>query len=484
MSGGRRLEHLLRASAARAPERVAVIEAGTGRTITYGELDRRTDELAARLKAAGVQPGDRVAQHIPKSIDSIVALFSAMKAGAAYVPLDPSAPQARNDKIIGKAGAAAVVRVKDGEHTIEPRQAEGERIPDLSYILFTSGSTGEPKGVAHTHASALSFVDWSTRVFEPVPDDRFASNAPFHFDLSIFDIYVPIGAGATLVLFDEGLARFPQDLARITHEQQVTVWYSTPSTLRMLLAWGKLERFDYSSLKHVVFAGEVFAAHHLAEMKKKWPSARWWNLYGPTETNVCNGFEVPQSWDPERKEPFPIGPVCDNDEGILVDREGNLVPAGGEGELCIRGGTVMLKYWGEPEMTARAFLEHGGHRWYKTGDLCKLDADGNYVYLGRRDRMVKRLGYRIELSEIEAVLGRHPAVGEVAAIAKPDADNGVQIRAYLVTHGGVKPSLVELRTFCATGLPPYMIPDKFTVLPSLPRTSTDKTDYRALEGLD
>lgn len=463
-----RLEEGLRAAALRTPDRVAVVEAATGRTATYGELEGLASAFADRLRAAGVRPGDRVAFRLSKSIDALVALFGALGAGAAYVPLDPGAPDERTATVLARSGAGAVVTAGPSGLAVEAR-AGTEPVPGLAYVLFTSGSTGVPKGVAHTHESALAFVDWARAAVGAVPDDRFGSHAPLHFDLSIFDVFVPLGAGASVVLFDEALGRLPKDLARGISERGVTVWYSTPSTLRMLLAWGQLERHDYGPLRCALFAGEVLAGRDLALLRAHWRAAVAWNWYGPTETNVCTAYRIGP--DDARDDAFPIGRAVEPDETRVLD-----------GELCVRGATVMHGYWDDPEATERAFVEHGGVRWYRTGDLVREDPDGNYVFLGRRDRMVKRQGYRIELGDLEAALARHPAVCEVAVVARPHAGQGIELRAFLATRGGAAPSTVELRTHVASILPSYMLPDRFVVLDGLPHTSTGKVDYRALEG--
>jgi len=198
--------------------------------------------------------------------------------------------------------------------------------------------------------------------------------------------------------------------------------------LSLLAQYGKLQQHDYSALRTVLFAGEVFPIKHLRALKTLLPRPRYFNLYGPTETNVCTFYEIPVHIPQERTQPYPIGEVCSHLQGIVVDEQGQEVPAGQEGELCISGPGVMQGYWNLPERTGRAFLiDTSGRRWYKTGDIVVQDAnaDGNYVYIGRRDRMVKKRGYRVELGEIEAGLYRHPSVKEAAVIALSDEDNGV-----------------------------------------------------------
>jgi amino acid adenylation domain-containing protein len=355
---------------------------------------------------------------------------------------------------------------------------------DLAYILYTSGSTGRPKGVQLGHRNAVSFVEWCRATFAPVPEDRFSSHAPLHFDLSILDLYTPLSAGASVTLFDEQVTKNPAELARLIAETGITVWYSAPSILSLLAQHGDLGARDFSSLRAVLFAGEVFPVVHLRALTRAWPHPRYWNLYGPTETNVCTACEVPLPIPEERTAPMPIGPVCPHLEGVVVDEDGRPVPRGGEGELLIRGGNVTRGYWNLPEQTAKAFLQVGeGPAYYRTGDIVREEADGALVYLGRRDRMIKKRGYRVELGEIETCLYRHPEVAEAAVVALPDEALGMKVTAHLATKGGEKLSLIALKTFCSRHIPVYMIPDAFRFHRSLPKTSTDKMDYRALQEM-
>jgi amino acid adenylation domain-containing protein len=515
------LHHSLEVAARRSPDLTAV-EDRRGRTLSYADLRGLSGRLRDRLHALGVRRGDRVGIHLRKSIDSVASIYGVLQAGAAYVPVDPGAPSRRNAYVLHDCSVrVAIVERRfeddlrrelealgappallvlddagDGQHLEEALAREAGRTPappvetvasdpeDLAYILYTSGSTGRPKGVMLSHRHAVSYVDWCGEVFQPTSADRFSSHAPFHFDLSILDLHVPIRHGARVVLFDEAIGKDPVQLAPLVSTTGVTVWYSTPSILTLLVQYGHLERFDYSKLRLVLFAGEVFPVKHLRALQSHWKDPRYFNLYGPTETNVCTYFEVPRTIPEERSEPFPIGRACSHVEARVLDEEGKEVAPGAEGELCVRGAAVMQGYWNLPEQTARAFwTDDAGGRWYRTGDLVFQDRDGNYVYHGRRDRMVKRRGYRVELGEIEACLYRNPAVEEAAVIASADAERGVSLRAFLRTPAGKRPSLIELKRFCAENLPGYMIPDYFSFLEALPKTSTDKIDYQALQGM-
>jgi amino acid adenylation domain-containing protein len=351
---------------------------------------------------------------------------------------------------------------------------------DLAYILYTSGSTGVPKGVMLTHRNAMSYVNWCSEVFAPSENDRFSGHAPFHFDLSILDIYVPIKHGASVHLIPDELGKNPKDLARFIASRQLTIWYSTPATLSLLAEFGQLNQHNYSQLRLVLFAGEVFPVKQLRRLAVHWPRQTYYNLYGPTETNVCTFARIPMPIPEERTEPYPIGWPCSHCAALVVDSEGAPVTAEEEGLLHISGPSVFSGYWNRPKESSAAFLERNGTRWYNTGDVVKQDGDNGLVYVGRRDRMVKRRGYRIELNEIESCLYRHPAIKGAAVVSMPNAESGVRIVSYLATAGNSRPSIVEMKSFCNDHLPSYMNPDVFVFVDSLPRTSTNKVDYQSL----
>ena len=519
MTCTRALHQLLDVSASRFPDNVAVEEAGRG-TVGYGELARLSDRVRDHLHQLRVEPGDRVGICMRKSADAVASMFGIMKAGAAYIPADPTAPASRNAFIfhncavkilIVEARLAEALRLEFSQVSFAPEMIvlEGtgagvpltkaldrldavslapsvpSAVPDpsqLAYILYTSGSTGRPKGVVLSHANAASFIDWCSDVLQPNEHDRFSSHAPFHFDLSILDIYVSLKHGATLVLVEEQLGKEPARLAPWIAEKKITVWYSAPSILSLLAQFGKLDQHNYSSLRLVLFAGEVFPIKYLKLLKSLWPHPRYFNLYGPTETNVCTFYEVPRLIPESQIEPVPIGKACPYCEPLVVNEVGTEVARGAEGELCIAGPSVLEGYWNLPENTAKAFLPDRDIRWYRTGDIVTELPDGNYKFLGRRDRMVKKRGYRIELGEIEVALYRHPTIKEAAVLAFPD-DDGVPIKAFTSTRDGSKLSTIELKKFCSENLPLYMVPDSFRCLDSLPKTSTDKIDYQKLKAL-
>ncbi|MCK6548686.1 amino acid adenylation domain-containing protein [Myxococcota bacterium] len=512
-----------------APKRldhVAVEEPGVG-SVTYRELVELTDRLRDRLVHLGVEPGDRVGIYMKKSVDAVASLFGILKTGAAHVPVDPGAPASRNAYIhanctvkaviveqrleaayreeLAKLGHVPPMLVIDGTGAGKPLRdmlaLEQEKAPakvaetvhpepdSLAYILYTSGSTGKPKGVMLTHRSAKAFVDWCSEIIEPRLEDRFSNHAPFHFDISVLDLYTPLKHGATLVLVAEDVGKEPVKLAKLIADTRISIWYSAPSILSLLAQYGNLPAYDYSNLRMVHFAGEVFPVVHLRALRKLWPAPRYFNLYGPTETNVCTYYELPPGPVPEdRTDPYPIGPACSHYEALVVDADGNEVEKGKEGELCMAGPGVMRGYYGQPEMTAKCFLParpgEPEQRWYKTGDLVvELPAPEGFKYVGRRDRMVKKRGYRVELGEIEVCLYKHPDVREAAVIALSD-EEGVKIRAHLSAREGKKLSIIAIKKFCSENLPNYMIPDVFKFHDDLPKTSTDKCDYQRLKAME
>jgi amino acid adenylation domain-containing protein len=516
------LADLLEGSARRFPSKQAVAVA-LGPGITYAELSSLSDQLRDRLWHLGVRPGDRVGMRLRKSIDAIVAIFGILKTGAAYVPVDAESPAPRGAYILNDCQVKAVITERklasaltqevarlgaspavlalddtgasgdvplralldalqrsDPAPAVSSVRAKGD---DIAYILYTSGSTGNPKGVVLTHRNAASFIDWCSDTFEPTSDDTFSSHAPLHFDLSILDIYVPIKHGARLVLFGEVLGKDPIRLAPAIATERITVWYSTPSILSLLANYGKLDRHDYSALRIVHFAGEVFPVPQFRALREFWKTQRFFNLYGPTETNVCTWYEVPadDSW--RSMDTFPIGHICKPNLGKVVDENGHTVSTGEPGELVVCGPNVMQGYWNLPEQNQRAFLvDEDGSKWYRTGDIVTEDAQGRYIYRGRRDRMVKRRGYRVELGEIEAALLRHADIREAAVISVPDSESGVRIAAFVGCEPGRALTIIALKKLSSELLPPYMIPDLFTVVEALPRTSTNKVDLQALKA--
>ena len=299
----------------------------------------------------------------------------------------------------------------------------------------------------------------------------------------MFDLFAACQAAATLVLIGETLGKDPEQLAGFVTDRRISVWYSAPSILALLAQHGGLDRPGYSAPRLVLFAGEVFPVTALTQLRTLWPAASMWNLYGPTETNVCTAYAIPATIPADRAEPFPIGPVCAPLRARVVDENGREGPPGAVGELLIAGPGVMRGYFGQPELTAAAFfVDDDGNRWYRTGDLVMDLGAGCFQFHGRRDRMVKKRGYRIELGEIESALYRHVGVDRAGVVARA-GEVAVSITAFVALKPNHKRSIIAMKRHCTDYLPHYMIPDTITFLDDLPATSTDKVDYQRLRSL-
>jgi amino acid adenylation domain-containing protein len=493
------LDRLVLSWAESAPGHVAV---DGDEVLTYAELDKLANRFARVFQALGVAPGDRVGVHLLRSGRAIAAMLGASRVGAVYVPLDPGSPPARMQLIAKDCGLRHVViapallgnwlaagvcepiehfvlaaDAADREFTAPARvhawaevqaqqdsalPAPGRRANDLAYILYTSGSTGVPKGVMLSHENALAFVDWAADQIALSAQDRVASVAPFHFDLSVFDVWASLSRGATIVIVDEASVVSGQRMLDRIRQKAITVWYSVPSALILMLDNGDLAQTGASSLRVVFFAGEVFPMKHLRRSMEALPQARFFNLFGPTETNVCLAHALPGIPPPDANA-IPIGKASCGDLITIKDADGREVPDGEVGELFVDGPTVMLGYWNGGAHTP---AQHP----YATGDLVSRRADGELMYHGRRDHMVKIHGYRVELGEVEAALHAHSGIREAIAFA---AEQKLFAVAVPVSS---ELSVLDVKRHCVARLPRYMVPSDVRLVADLPRTSSGKID--------
>ncbi len=491
-----KLENLLELSAQYWPSNTALEE--EGRSISYEKLNKVSNRIARTLKGSFGESHFRAAVYFPKSIESVAIIFGILKAGGTYIPLDYEAPESRNLFIIKDCGVSVIFTTLDKcpslkksfSGNIQDLNIDGlkqvsllliQTIPiqpdGLAYILYTSGSTGKPKGVMFSHNNALHFVNWCSNQFFPDENSVFSSHAPFHFDLSILDLYLSIKHGSKLILISSKEAKNPLALSYLIESKKITHWYSTPTILKLMVSYGKIEKHDHSSLKFVLFAGEVFPSEPLKKLTLLWKTARFFNLYGPTETNVCTYYEVKLPVDEDRIQPFPIGKTCEGLKSKTVITEEDKL------ELHISGPGVCQGYWNNVDLNENSFEETSGEVWYKTGDLVDQDLEGNYIYLGRKDRMVKKNGFRVELDEIENHINKLDSIVDVAVIAKINSDYECKIVSF-VQSKEPKNHLLELKKYCLENMPHYMTPDEFVILENIPKTSTDKTDYQKLYHLD
>lgn len=494
---------------------------------TYNDLIGRASGIAATLHSAGIGRGDRVGIWMDKTPACVQAILGVLAAGAAYVPLDPRAPWRRCRAIALDCGFAAIVAdeprlgsmdffleglaprlvLLDGAGDVidkselpatvawtrfeDAASLPAARLPDpapedLAYILYTSGSTGSPKGVMHTHRSGLAFTQWIQQRFGIRSDDVFSSHAPFHFDLSISDLYASLGSGASVRLISSVEGMLAAHLVKLISECGITVWYSVPSILVSMLDGGGLETQGLPGLRILFFAGEVFPTPQLRRLRRALPNASLYNLFGPTETNVCTYYEVPAAIPGELTAPIPIGRACEHMETFVLDENGCEAGAGVEGVLWAKGGNLMSGYWHDAARTAATLVEdprrehsHAGLA-YCTGDHVKLMSTGDYEFLGRRDHMIKTRGFRVELGEIESVLASHPGVLEAVAVPLPDRSIGNRIVASVVPRSGEELDQNQLRAYCSRFLSTYMVPEEIEVRAAMVRTSTGKADRQAL----
>lgn len=518
------MQYLLTQAVSRAadtgPENEAVRFSSS--SLSYAELEQKSNSLARTLLLNGLKRGDRVGIYMNKSLESAIAIHGIMKAGGAYVPLDPYAPISRIGYVIQNCGIQYLITrdnklgaikqmIMQGNtiHVLigvsEHEQLSSTFIPweevysvphnplslnlteqDLAYILYTSGSTGTPKGIMHTHRSGLSFAEWAVKTYQLDSTDRISNHAPLHFDLSTFDFFAGAIAGATTVIIPEVLTKFPANLSKLIEEERISVWYSVPFALIQLMQRGGIESRDLQSLRWILFAGEVFPTKHLRQLMTMIPHARFSNLYGPTETNVCTYYHVDQIPE-DSDDTIPIGKACENIEDLVLDSNDAPVELGDVGELVIRGGVVMKGYWAQPEKTEAGFyrrqvFEHFEDVFYRTGDLVQLDSNGNYRYLGRMDRQIKTRGYRVELDEIEVALLSHAAIQEAAAYPIPDGQGSNLIEASVILKVDEDATQADLVESLAGKLPPYAIPVRVDILTDFPRTSTGKINRRELQA--
>jgi amino acid adenylation domain-containing protein len=491
------LESIVIAAAAAHPGAVAV--KASSNSLTYADLDALANRLARGLLQLGARSGDRVGLWLEKSPEAVAAMQAALRIGAAYVPVDPLSPARRAAEVLRDCGVRAVVTTAarvamlsaegltvatittcDGPNGggINWREVEGlspAPLPpsiraddDLAYILYTSGSTGKPKGVCISHRNALSFIEWSRAHVGASPGDRFASHASFHFDLSVFDLYTSFLSGGTTCILPEGAAYSPEGLVEFVQEEKISVWYSVPTALILMMEHGGLLDIDRLPMHTVIFAGEPFPIKHLRRLRDRWPGVRLFNYYGPTETNVCTAYEV-GTIDPQRAHPVPIGKASCGDRVWAVKQDGSEARPGEDGELLVSGPTVMLGYWGsEPQRGP-----------YPTGDIVRLLDDGDYEYVGRRDGMVKIRGFRVELGDIEAALLTHPDLA-AAAVVVTGSGIAAKLVTFAVARGAAQPTLLQLKRHCVERLPRYMIVDDVRYLDALPRTANGKIDRAEL----
>ena len=509
------------------PETLAV--AGTQERLSYGELEAAANRLARLLVHLGCRRGDRIALLTPKTPRAIVGLLAALKAGAAYVPLDPAGPPERLARMLESAdcsfvlaGGAAAGMLRDtlacatlarrpqvgwldsGELSApgEPRDFGAREIAgfdaapppffgdadDLAHLLFTSGSTGVPKGVMIAQRSVLAFLDWAQAHFGIGAADRLSQHAPLRFDLSTFDIFGALTVGAELHLVPSALGLLPHKLAQFIRDARLTQWFSVPAALTLMARHGVLQDDDFATLRRVLWCGEALPTPTLIYWMRRVPHARFTNLYGPTEATIASSHYTVPVCPQDEREPIPIGTACAGEELLVLDEALRPLPPGETGHLHIRGVGLSPGYWRDAEKTRAAFLPYPGgqgreDRLYRTGDLAWRDAEGCFHFVGRADTQIKSRGYRIELGEIEAALHALPGLADSAVVAIPSGGfEGWLICCAYVPAASAELAPARLRESLAQLVPGYMLPARWLRCEALPRNANGKVDRPRLRA--
>lgn len=508
------LQEIVERSAARFPENAAF--RCRGQSLNYAELQAKSCQLANLLVDIGVKPGDRVGLFCGKSLDLPVAVYGILGAGAAYVPLDPTLPAARVESLIADCGITVLITDTNRIRALRKINAEltavigldedadlgyrcidwatvfaqPDRKPDvavdsssLAYIIYTSGSTGEPKGIMHTHSSAMAFAEAAALTYGLSESDRLSNFPPLHFDQSVFDFFSGPLAGSCTVIITEDVMRFSANLAELIERERLTVWYSVPMPLTRMMLDGVLAERDLASVRWILYGGEAYPPKYLRQLLQMFPTATISNVYGPAETNQCTVFnfstpeEVPD-------EGVPIGLPWDWAKVRVVDPDAVLGPSVAEGELLVSSPTMMAGYWGGrfPEVFVDVEAEGATQRYYRTGDIVRMDADGQLFFRGRNDRLVKSRGQRVDLDDVEGTLSSLDGVAEAAVYTAPGDDGSAQIHAAMTRADGFSTErkiMIALQSL----LSPAAIPVQILVLDEFPRTTSGKIDRRALATL-
>jgi amino acid adenylation domain-containing protein len=499
------LDELFDAQAEATPDGVAVT--AEGESLSFRQLAARANALACLLRSRGVGPGTLAGVFVERSPEMLVGLLAVLKAGGAYVPLDPAMPHERlafmiedtrmpvvltQEKLSGALPGAsgAEVILLDGGRGDDPSggrkvaggEASGRNAGDLAYVIYTSGSTGRPKGVMVTHGSVANYVAWMGEAFPMAAGDAVLQKAPFTFDASVWEIFLPLLTGARLVLGRPGGERDPGYIADLVAREGVTDVQFVPSLLRPFLEAPGVERC--LSLRRAFSGGEALPAALQNRFFERLPHAPLYNLYGPTETTVYSACHFCRPGDGGGAL-VNLGRHIRETRLHLLDRD--LAPVGGcqPGEIFIGGVGLARGYLNRPELTAQRFVPdpfsaEPGARLYRTGDLARAAPDGGFEYLGRADQQVKVRGVRVELGEIEVALGLHRNVRESVVTARESAGGENKLVAYVVSKAGPVPSVSELRAHLRSRLPDYMVPSAFIALAELPLTHNGKVDLRAL----
>lgn len=512
------LPHTILNSATRFPEREA-FRCGQ-KSLTFAEMKEKMNQVAGLLHQLNIQKGDRVGIYVNRSIETAIAMYGIMQAGAVYVPLDPKAPIQRTSMLIEDCGISILITNSSQRRNIQKIIAETQTLKtiigikgdysirniswdetyerssdftcpfpmmedDLAYIMYTSGSTGIPKGIMHSHASGLNYARLSADLYHLNENDRIGNHAPIHFDISTLGYFTAPFVGACTVIIQDAHTVLPTSLSQLIEKEQLTVWYSVPLAITQMLQKGLLEERNLTALKWILYGGEPFPPKYLRTLMNMLPHTQFCNVYGPAEVNQCTFYHIPKP--PENDNPIPLGETWNNTEALVVDQEGKEIKLGESGELLIRTVTMMKGYWQQPELTEKSLYKQKSNTgrdeiFYKTGDLVKIDLKGQLHFLGRIDHQVKIRGYRVELDAVEAILVSHQAVLEAAVFSMKGEGDSLKIEAAVILETMNGATVSELMMHLKDELPFYAVPESIRIFETFPRTGSGKVKRSALKA--
>jgi len=465
----------------------AIAHVSGDQTLSHGELRWRSDALAAHLTKRFGDDHAPIAVLGHREPEMLIAFLGAVKSRRPYVPLDTALPQQRTDKILAISRPALLLTPEDIaklSSSAAPAPATRIQRDDPFYILFTSGSTGEPKGVIITLGCLEHFVAWMLEEQKFIPlGETFLNTAPFSFDLSVMDLFCSLATGGTLFSISRDLVANPKMLYRALANSGATTWVSTPSFAQMCLVEEKFAEAMLPRIRRFLFCGETLAAQTAARLLDRFPQAQVWNTYGPTETTVATTSVRIDHSILEKSSALPVGRAMPGTDVFVVNGTGETLPANERGEIVIAGPNVSPGYLGRPDLTEAVFFEHCGRRAYRTGDQGRF-RDGLLFFEGRMDSQVKLSGYRIELGDVEANLLALACVRDAVVIPVIKNSAPQSLAAFVVLSGRTEASHFELtqalRRQLGERLPVYMLPRKFVFRDAFPLTANGKVDRARL----